>query len=1003
MNTFILLVLALLIFPVMAGTGSTQDQYSLSREETVSVSPGSFLPFTPSFTPGGYPRIPLGWSSLTRSKALLSSHGAQSMQTGGNGADPLTEIDETLAPAETAALKSVIQNTLHAFSYDASTDAWTAHNYANQVTFTYTRDGTAGFSDGEHSFGLALLGIGRGGDLISAEQGVAHADGRLLNITRTEFTEWYKNNDEGLEQGVTIARRPPGNGHIQVGFALTDDGSFSIKDGQTLTVTDVSGTSLFTYTGLVALSADGKKLPASLMAYGSRVHWIVDDADAIYPVTIDPVITASAATAKFTGAGKDDYFGSSVALNQNGQTVLIGAYYNSSERGTAYLFERPAGGWNPSTSASAATTTFTGAAVGDQFGFSIALNETGGVALVGAPLNDHYKGAAYLFERPAGGWNPSTSASAATTTFTGAAVGDRFGMSVALNKTGGLAFVGAPFNASSQGAAYLFERPAGGWDPITSASAATATFTDAAGSDWFGWSVALNETGGVALVGAPNKASYKGAAYLFERPAGGWNPITSTSAATATFTGTKPWDNFGGSVALNQTGGLALIGASQPMAGNGTAYLFEKPAGGWNPSSSEATVNFIGAADGDNFGMSVALNKSGQAVIIGAVKNTTASGKTGTAYLFERPAGGWILSTSALDATATFTGGAASDEFGRSVALNETGGIALVGALYNESGGRSCAGAAYLFEVATPGPTPSPPTAIFSGTPTSGTAPLTVTFTDTSTGDAITSRLWDFGEGNPPWPTTHTSFTQQYTNAGTYSVNLTVTNAAGSDSLLRPGYITVTSPPSPDPGPGPVDVNPPGVKNVVPPAGSPGSSFTTTVTGFNFMFGVSPIVTFTHGGTTGGKTTTKSFKATHVKVITSSKLTCHVKVPSDTKPGTYTVTVKNGDGQAGSLSNAFTVTSLKPVVSSLSPDKGVAGKTVTITSLAGRNFYPNAKVFLKRDGANAIAARNVKVISPQKITCLFSLPAGTTKGKWDVVVRNPDSATGEKDGAFTVR
>ncbi|MCX6694601.1 MAG: hypothetical protein NT074_08700 [Methanomicrobiales archaeon] len=76
---------------------------------------------------------------------------------------------------------------------------------------------------------------------------------------------------------------------------------------------------------------------------------------------------------------------------------------------------------------------------------------------------------------------------------------------------------------------------------------------------------------------------------------------------------------------------------------------------------------------------------------------------------------------------------------------------------------------------------------------------------------------------------------------------------------------------------------------------------------------------------------------------------------------------------------------------------------MTITSLAGRNFSQIAKVFLKKEGSHGIVARNVNVLSPLKITCLFTLPVGTAKGKWDVVVKNSDGKTGGKDGAFSVR
>jgi len=84
-------------------------------------------------------------------------------------------------------------------------------------------------------------------------------------------------------------------------------------------------------------------------------------------------------------------------------------------------------------------------------------------------------------------------------------------------------------------------------------------------------------------------------------------------------------------------------------------------------------------------------------------------------------------------------------------------------------------------------PPPPPPVAAFSGSPTSGEAPLTVNFADQSTGD-ITSWSWNFGDGatasqqNP----SHT-----YNGAGDYTVTLTVTGPGGSDTETKPDYIDV--------------------------------------------------------------------------------------------------------------------------------------------------------------------------------------------------------------------
>jgi PKD repeat protein len=87
----------------------------------------------------------------------------------------------------------------------------------------------------------------------------------------------------------------------------------------------------------------------------------------------------------------------------------------------------------------------------------------------------------------------------------------------------------------------------------------------------------------------------------------------------------------------------------------------------------------------------------------------------------------------------------------------------------------------------------SPPVAAFSGTPLSGTAPLTVAFTDASTGSP-TSWAWQFGDGGT---STAQNPSRQYAAAGTYTVTLTATNAGGSDPEVKTGYVTVTSPVSP--------------------------------------------------------------------------------------------------------------------------------------------------------------------------------------------------------------
>jgi len=86
--------------------------------------------------------------------------------------------------------------------------------------------------------------------------------------------------------------------------------------------------------------------------------------------------------------------------------------------------------------------------------------------------------------------------------------------------------------------------------------------------------------------------------------------------------------------------------------------------------------------------------------------------------------------------------------------------------------------------------TTSKPSANFIASPRNGTAPLNVSFTDTSTGSP-TSWSWSFGDGET---STEQNPSHTYTTEGTYDVSLTVTNSGGSDTETKAGYVVVTVP-----------------------------------------------------------------------------------------------------------------------------------------------------------------------------------------------------------------
>ena len=84
------------------------------------------------------------------------------------------------------------------------------------------------------------------------------------------------------------------------------------------------------------------------------------------------------------------------------------------------------------------------------------------------------------------------------------------------------------------------------------------------------------------------------------------------------------------------------------------------------------------------------------------------------------------------------------------------------------------------------------PIADFSASPRSGLAPLTVDFSDKSTGEGLEAWEWDFGDESTGDERYQRNPTHTYTTPGTYTVSLTVWGNGGSDTETKEDYITVT-------------------------------------------------------------------------------------------------------------------------------------------------------------------------------------------------------------------
>ena len=205
---------------------------------------------------------------------------------------------------------------------------------------------------------------------------------------------------------------------------------------------------------------------------------------------VNPRTQAAKLTASDGAA--DDRFGISVAID--GDTIVVGANSDdvpaNADQGSAYTFPRAGG-------AQTAKLTASDGAEADNLGFSVAIDGTTIVA--GAPSENPGtsgdQGAAYTFTRTGG-----DRSHAAKLTRSDAAEGDRLGYSVAVD--GGTIVAGAlqdDFGTpliTNAGSAYTFTNSGGAF-----AEAATLRASDAAASDEFGSSVAVD--GETIVAGSP--------------------------------------------------------------------------------------------------------------------------------------------------------------------------------------------------------------------------------------------------------------------------------------------------------------------------------------------------------------------------------------------------------------------------------------------------------------------------------------------------------------------
>ncbi len=289
--------------------------------------------------------------------------------------------------------------------------AWQAPNRAQGFRTVFSargilvvpRSGTAS----PWRWGLALAGHGRGARIDPVPAAVLRAHGNRIDLDRGPIVEWYLNDARGLEQGFTLAAPPPGDDRREeLVLVLELEGTLSpsvAADGQAIEFRGAGGPPRLRYAALAAHDARGRLLPARMAttaattATGDRpaILLLIDDRDAVYPLTIDPLATSPSWNAESNQASAR--FGAALAtagdVNGDGfSDVIVGAplYDNGqADEGRVFVYHGSASGLS-----TVASWTAEGEQVGARFGAAVAtagdVNGDGySDVIVGAPLIDN--------------------------------------------------------------------------------------------------------------------------------------------------------------------------------------------------------------------------------------------------------------------------------------------------------------------------------------------------------------------------------------------------------------------------------------------------------------------------------------------------------------------------------------------------------------------------------------------------------------------------------------
>jgi hypothetical protein len=198
-------------------------------------------------------------------------------------------------PASLSHISESVADREYAITFDAQKGVYQSPNRQNNLRIEYM---PLGFSlkprKGDNNWLLSLqlqsISKGRGSSLQLHSSPAFNVFGNTLHAMSDDYTLEYINSPQGMRQNFIIHQPPQGNQPLRIELAaVSNQLKPEHKQADIIHFTDQEGITRAYYSGLKVWDASRRELHAEFQVEQNTIAMVVNDEQALYPITVDPL------------------------------------------------------------------------------------------------------------------------------------------------------------------------------------------------------------------------------------------------------------------------------------------------------------------------------------------------------------------------------------------------------------------------------------------------------------------------------------------------------------------------------------------------------------------------------------------------------------------------------------------------------------------------------------------------------------------------------------------